>query len=222
MDNSHSSDYKNKDEIEQHKVKPIPPTNDSNGNGLGGCLLASIFVVLLLVLVVGSMIIAEKVGAGILWICFILGGFFLLGLFFMLFELQKRILDIIVLCIGICLLAGSGILYYKTQSFLGDSVLTEGIVINYENPSGDDETYYAVIEFKAENGDIIRFYDRYFNNPAIGDKVKVVYNSMNPSQAKIHTWFTLWSWPVVTFCIGVSATVIATFRLSRLRVKRAI
>ena len=206
----------------QENVIPQEKTNkkrlnaqksNSKKNSWTGCLIGLAAIIAFATI---STLLA-MIGAGIIYFGFIAGGFTLLALF----ASQKRLLDIIALCFGICLLTGSALVYFDTRSFINNSIVSEGVVIEYtDTGSSDDEIASAVIEFITGDGEIIRFDDHYMSMPSKGDNVKVLYNPMNPSEARIYKWLSFWSWDVLMLGIGIPAIVIATRRLRKHKIKQ--
>jgi hypothetical protein len=192
-------------ENEQHPVKDPTQKSSAKKHEWVGCLL--LFLGLLAYGIIAFLL--ASCGASIILQGLTFGGFILL----FLFVQQKRQLDIIGLGLGICLLAGSGFLYFKTQNFINRSLVTEGVVVGYE---GNDEDYW-LYEFMTVDRETIQFRDNYMPGASKGEAVKVIYNPLNPSEARIDKWFALWSMPVVTFCVGIPAVVLAVLRLLRQR-----
>jgi hypothetical protein len=164
-------------------------------------LLGFITIVTLLIVIGGSYIYLGLIGGVVVFIP--------------LLTSKKRFLHVIALCLGLCLFATSVFLYYKTAYFVSNSVVTEGIVERYAESTDEDDIPGAIIEFETSNGDIILFEDNDAQIPSIGEKLEVIYNPSNPSKARINRWLALWSLPLITFCIGIPASAIATHRLLR-------
>jgi hypothetical protein len=195
-----------------NKKRLNAPKSNSKENPWVGCLqiLAAIIAFSLIVSLLAM------IGAGIIYLGFIFGGITLLALFIS----QKRLLDIIALCLGICLFAGSALVYFNTQSFINNSVVTEGIVVGYKETNDEDDIASAIIEFNTRDGETIRFDDHYLSTPSKDEEVKVLYNPTNPSEARIYKWLSLWSWDVLMLGIGIPAIVIAAKRLRRHKIQQ--
>lgn len=127
---------------------------------------------------------------------------------------------VIILIVGLFLLLVGGVKLAFTGSFVSSAVFVEGTVIGLSSevnvaPGGDFDTY-LIVEFRKSEGQLVSFKDQ---GPAvdIGDKVEVLYNPANPSQARVRDFWKLWGWWLFAFCIG---TAMVIWGISRLHSKQ--
>ena len=124
-----------------------------------------------------------------------------------------------LLVVGILFLLVSGIKLTSTGILVHNSLVTDGTVVNISreaNVAGNDFDTYLTVEFGATEGELVRFKDK---GPAVdvGDKVNILYNPANPSEARIRDSWQLWG--VWSLFLGVGA-VMALWGLIKLRSKR--
>lgn len=108
--------------------------------------------------------------------------------------------------VGFAMLAGALFAYNNTSSFLKEAVMTDGTVIELLASRSDNSiTYRPVVQFLSEQGQLIEFVSSTGSNPASysqGEQVKVLYLPMQPSDAKINGFFSLWGVAIILAGIG--------------------
>ena len=124
-----------------------------------------------------------------------------------------------LLVVGILFVLVSGIKLTSTGIHVHNSLVTDGTVVNISrevNVAGNDFDTYLTVEFRTSEGGMVRFKDK---GPAadVGDKVDVLYNPANPSEARIRDSWQLWG--VWSLFLGVGA-VIALWGLIKLHSKQ--
>jgi len=111
--------------------------------------------------------------------------------------------------VGILMLVGAGYAYHNTNTFLKKSLKAEGTVIElmrsrskrrYTNSSGSvsrssKKSYAPLVEFQTDDGNTVEFVSSSSSNPPAygeGDRVEVLYDPWEPTDAKINNFFSLW------------------------------
>jgi hypothetical protein len=113
---------------------------------------------------------------------------------------------LIFLFIGTGLLVGAYFLYQSTASFIEGAEEAPGTVINLSRSGSDEPTYYPEVEFKTREGQEVVFFSSTGSNPAsysVGEKVVVLYEPENPTNAEIKSFFSLWAGALIVGGIGV-------------------
>lgn len=127
---------------------------------------------------------------------------------------------IIILVIGLFSLLVGGAKLILNGNFVSSAVATEGTVVGLSRevnvaPGGDFDTY-LIVEFRTSEGELVRFEDQ--GPPvAVGDKVDVLYNPVNPSQSRVKDFWKLWGWWLFAFGVGAAMVI---WGISRLRSKQ--
>mgnify|MGYP006195199277 FL=1 len=108
--------------------------------------------------------------------------------------------------VGFAMLAGAFFVYNSTSSFLKDAVTAEGIVVELlVSRTSDSISYRPLVEFTAQNGQVIEFAPSAGSNPARyaeGEQVEVLYQAARPSDAKINDFFSLWGVALILAGMG--------------------
>jgi hypothetical protein len=98
---------------------------------------------------------------------------------------------------------------YKTAQIINAFVAARGTVVenSYWAGSGPDEggAYYPVVEFKPEDGKLVRFTDGIGSLPPeyeVGAQVDVLYNPKDVHEARISSWVRLWLAPTLLTFVG--------------------
>ncbi|WP_100638443.1 DUF3592 domain-containing protein [Marinobacter salexigens] len=108
--------------------------------------------------------------------------------------------------IGACMLAGAFASYSSTASFLERSETAQGTVVELiRSRSSDSNSYYPVVQFTARNGREIEFQSSTGSYPAPydrGEQVTVLYESTNPEDAVIDSFFSLWGVVLIVGILG--------------------
>jgi hypothetical protein len=106
---------------------------------------------------------------------------------------------------------------YENRKKVNAFIHTTGTVVdNTYSTTNHDGTlsgaYYPVVEFAQANGTLVRFNDGIGSLPpdyAAGAQVAVVYDPLNPKDARVYTWKRIWFVPTLFIAIGLLPTVIA-------------
>jgi hypothetical protein len=76
----------------------------------------------------------------------------------------------------------------------------------YADPAEDGSgAYYPSVTFQPEDSRPIQFADGIGTYPArysVGDRVAVLYNPADPSDARINSWMRLWVAPIIFIIVG--------------------
>ncbi len=112
--------------------------------------------------------------------------------------------------IGIVLEIAAGIVWNRTDTFLENSVVTEGLVIDLVlgMSSSDSSTagYHPVVRFATESGESIEFRSSISSHPPAyekGEAVTVRYDPDHHYNAKIDGFFSIWIGVVVLLPLGL-------------------
>ena len=115
----------------------------------------------------------------------------------------SSMLGLIFGLVGIVLIAVAVSFYFHTQNFIGDSLLTDGTVIDLVY---DDDTAYPKVRFQTQAGEEIEFTSNAGSSPPSfheGELVKIHYNSENPYDARIGSFFSLWGISIIFGVLGL-------------------
>ena len=108
--------------------------------------------------------------------------------------------------VGFAMLAGAFFVYNSTSSFLKQAATAEGIVVELlVSRTSDSISYRPLVEFTAQNGQVIEFAPSAGSNPARyaeGEQVEVLYQTARPSDAKINDFFSLWGVALILAGMG--------------------
>ena len=112
---------------------------------------------------------------------------------------------LVILIVGLFFLLVGGVKLAFTGIFISSAMSAEGTVIELSRevnvaPGGDFDTY-LIVEFHTNEGQLVSFKD---DGPAVdvGDKVEVLYDPANPSQARVRDFWKLWGWFLLAFSVG--------------------
>lgn len=114
-----------------------------------------------------------------------------------------------LLLVGIVFVLVSGVKLTLTGIHTNNAVATEGTVIGVSKEvnvaSGGDLDTYLTVEFSTGDGELIQFKDR-GPSAVVGDKVEVLYNPENQSEARIRDFWQLWG-VLSLFLVGGAAII---------------
>lgn len=106
--------------------------------------------------------------------------------------------SILLLIVGLGLLIGGFFVWRSQSDFVAHALHAEGTVttLHFHGGSRGKGSYYPVVEFTAQSGQIIQFTDSSGSaSPAYsrGDHVQVLYDGVDPQQASIDSFASKWS-----------------------------
>jgi hypothetical protein len=126
---------------------------------------------------------------------------------------MKKI-PVCMIFVGLFILIIATIVFFKQQQFISMAITTEGqVVALLQTKSG---TYAPVVNFTAENGQIIEISSTSSSNPPayeVGERVEVYYASYNPQSAEISGFFSLWGTSTILGGIGLIFNIIGAAML---------
>lgn len=111
--------------------------------------------------------------------------------------------------VGLILLVVSLFVYNNTRAFIDRSVTTSGAIIDMarERSRNDREyTYYPVVVFETESGQEIEFVSgsgSKTDRDRRGEKVEVLYDPVQPENAEINSFGSLWAGVMVLLVLGI-------------------
>lgn len=132
--------------------------------------------------------------------------------------------------LGVLLLAGTLFLAIKQSNFISSAEQTTGTVIdNYASYSKDSDgkstrSFYPILMFVEKNGNNITFKSSVGSSSPryqIGEKVAILYDPKQPSDAEIDDLLSIWLAPMIVGIFGVILSSIGgIFFLLQLRKNR--
>lgn len=129
-------------------------------------------------------------------------------------ELKKIKMEYqIAFIIGIILLCLSIFLVYKNVVFLKNSDRAKGEVVELKkiHRSTSKPTFKPVFEFVTKDGKVIEHTSISSSNPPswkVGEKAVYAYNSAEPINGKVVTFFGVFGWAVALACIALPLIII--------------
>jgi len=124
--------------------------------------------------------------------------------------------------VGIVLIVVGFRFYGSSRSFVENARSVPGKVVGFEkwepeiNTSERDGMLYAVVVFKTESGQEVRFQgpsEDGLEKYEKGDRVRVLYGPQEPQNARIDSFMGLWFASTMFWVIGGSAIIIPLFTL---------
>jgi hypothetical protein len=127
------------------------------------------------------------------------------------------------LAVGVVALIVGAVWLVRTVQFVAEAEHATGTVVDMsrERDSEGDVSFHPVVRFRTAQGDTIVFVSSYGSSSpseSPGDRVEVLYDPDDPSDAKLSGLFQVWLFPAVVLLIGASSIGTAWYR--RRRVKR--
>jgi hypothetical protein len=108
--------------------------------------------------------------------------------------------------VGLVMLVGAFYSYNSTAAFLKEAATAEGIVVELLlSRSSDSISYRPLVQFTAQSGRVVEFAPSAGSNPARyaeGEQVEVLYQTAQPSDAKINDFFSLWGVALILAAMG--------------------
>lgn len=96
--------------------------------------------------------------------------------------------------------------YQKSQTLLTKGMRTKANVVAYETSRGENSTLYApVFEYKDRSQEVITFTSSVKSSPPaydLGQQVNIVYNTSNPQDVKIVSFWGLYAASVILLMIA--------------------
>ena len=130
---------------------------------------------------------------------------------------MTRLVMIPVLLFGILLLYFSQKFFFESWDLTKNAEHTYGEVVDYTTSQSDGTTYYyPVLTFTTRDGQTITFDAKSGSSKpkyAYGEKVELLYDAANPSNAREKGFFALWGGALIAGVMGLIQTGIALFFL---------
>lgn len=150
--------------------------------------------------------------------------------------MKKAFARVFFLIIGIGILIGSGIWFFRSQEFAQKAVEVQGRVIELVTETRETREkvgssrrsgrrtsrttiktmYRPKVAFQTKEGKRIEFLSSVSSGSPkyqVNETVPVAYDPKNPYQAKINSWFALWGGPTILLVMGVVFTLPSLFLL---------
>lgn len=123
------------------------------------------------------------------------------------------IVGVIFAMVGFLMLLGSGLWAKSVASFVDEAASTQGEVIEMVmRRSSDSTTYAPKYRFVVDGQQVYTVTSSSGSNPPgyeVGEKLQVLYNPQNPSDAKINSFMGLWFGPVLVGAMGLVFSLFA-------------
>jgi len=124
------------------------------------------------------------------------------------------------LAVGVVALIVGAVLLVRTVQFVAEAEHATGTVVDMsrERDSEGDVSFHPVVRFRTAQGDTIVFVSSYGSSSpseSPGDRVEVLYDPDDPSDAKLSGLFQVWLFPAVVLLIGASSIGTAWYRRRR-------
>jgi len=136
----------------------------------------------------------------------------------------NRVIDILLLCTGPCLLVYSVVAFFRTRSFLRSSTEVNGAVVRLEHSTDRTgtatyESYAPVFSFTTVDGKRHTVPSEVWSSPAdfsVGEAMRVRYDPANPEDARIHTFWETWGTAVIPGVVGAGFVAFGCWQLGLL------
>jgi hypothetical protein len=112
----------------------------------------------------------------------------------------------VCLALGVGLLLASAATFVHTKRFMAGAEHATGTVIDLSEDSTSDGTvYYPVVRFTTAEGRTVEFRSSTGSSsaPDVGDRVEVLYDSDDPQDAKLSSFFDIWLWTIALGGLGI-------------------
>jgi hypothetical protein len=139
-------------------------------------------------------------------------------------EIDK-ILGLVLLIAGPCILIYSAISFVRTRSFLRSCIEVDGEVTRLERSKSRGQygyTYAPVFSFTVADGKTYTVTSKVSASPPgfdVGESVKVRYDPANPEDARIHTFFQTWGGAVMSGIVGAAFFAFGLYWLGMVQFK---
>lgn len=121
---------------------------------------------------------------------------------------------ITITLIGIGMVIGAFLIYQSTSSFLVGATTAEGTVVKLiQSGTGKSARYKPVVHYIDQTGQTIEFVSQNGSNPpsySRGQRVEIVYHPMEPQNARINDFFSLWGGTLAMGGMGVGLVLVGT------------
>jgi uncharacterized protein YneF (UPF0154 family) len=118
------------------------------------------------------------------------------------YESGFKIVGWVFALVGLGLLTAGAMVYLHTERFIARASEAEGAVVELERRGS---VYHPVVSFNAQDGKSVTFASSIGSSPPSyrkGEKVRVLYDPVNPQEARIEGIFSLWLPVMILWGIG--------------------
>lgn len=135
---------------------------------------------------------------------------------------MKLIMRTFLVVGAIFIIVGFGAVYSRAK-FINDSILVAGKVVDVKQSieeDGQGSTFRPEVVFYTKEGEQLSFISEVGSDPPAyksGDVVNVLYNSINPHNAEINSFFSLWFLQLVLVSMGIIFVSISAVGLYKIR-----
>ncbi len=119
----------------------------------------------------------------------------------------------IILIVGVALLIIATIFLGNSIKLIKNGTRAIATVVDLESSIGSNSTEFTpIFKFTSSNGEEITFKGFGASSPPafnVGEKVKVVYNPQNPSEAKAMTYFGLFGLSIIMGAVSIAMIIVS-------------
>ncbi len=124
-------------------------------------------------------------------------------------KIVSRVFGALALISACTLLAFGGSCYNRAVNFKKTAVEAQGTVVELKEGAGggtdSHPIYYPIIRFADKARQDHTLYSSSGSYPPayeVGERVSVLYDPMNPKEAKVNSFSDLWLWPLLLGIMG--------------------
>ena len=124
-------------------------------------------------------------------------------------KLKACLIIVASVCAGIYLLYTGGIDIFNSVRMMSEGVRTTGIVkeVQRQHSGGDSARFYAIIEYKGQDGYTYRFKNRrpygYLFSPKKGESIEILYLKSDPKVSVIDSFWQKYLGPLLSLGVGL-------------------
>lgn len=133
--------------------------------------------------------------------------------------------DAVVFCftLGFAFSALAAYFYFGSRHFVDHALPAEGVVVALRKPYYSQSETWPVVAFATRSGARIVFQSNVSSRVSprfsIGQRVDILYDERNPSNARIHSIVDLWGLPLGLGVIGAAFLALGSVVLFRVRAR---
>jgi len=137
-------------------------------------------------------------------------------------DYMKTAAHLFALLLGIVSLIIGIFMFVQTYRIYTNGIKAVAIIKSFKiTTSSKGMTHkHPVLIFQSADGAAIEFTadsPMLFNKYKVGDNVEIIYNSANPEEAQINTFYDLWLFPVAIMVVGLGLIPIIWRELKKMR-----
>ena len=131
--------------------------------------------------------------------------------------MEKRFASLVFIIVGIGILIAGAFFAIETFDFLNRAAETEAVVVDFKiKQTSDGWVKYPIFEFVDLNGAEVNAVGNVNTPYSIGEKVKIFYDSENPSGQVYAGILNVWIIPLILLGVGTMFTGIGSYSFKKL------